>query len=158
MLRWETKNLLLLFLIFLVFFLQDPLKISLTFGWKQRICAIIHVSLLSFFLFFFTPFSHQLLPLLYTATVLAPLKLISRSLILCVFVLLPWPFFAISLSVLYPLHLLLSQITLNVAQGRVQSPSPQPRYKSYAYTQAAYVKSPEQKRRHFTDQVRVSQS
>ncbi|CAG04995.1 unnamed protein product, partial [Tetraodon nigroviridis] len=44
------------------------------------------------------------------------------------------------------------QITLNVAQGRVQSPSPQPRYKSYAYTQAAYVKSPEQKRRRFTDQ------
>ncbi|KAM9327399.1 dystrophin isoform 2-T2 [Pholidichthys leucotaenia] len=44
------------------------------------------------------------------------------------------------------------QITLNVAQGRVRSPSPQPRYKSYAYTQAAYVKSPEQKRRRFTDQ------
>ncbi|XP_056882091.1 dystrophin isoform X5 [Takifugu flavidus] len=44
------------------------------------------------------------------------------------------------------------QITVNVAQGRVQSPSPQPRYKSYAYTQAAYVKSPEQKRRRFTDQ------
>uniref|UniRef100_A0A3Q3VV99 Calponin-homology (CH) domain-containing protein n=2 Tax=Mola mola TaxID=94237 RepID=A0A3Q3VV99_MOLML len=35
------------------------------------------------------------------------------------------------------------QITVSVAQGRVQSPSPQPRYKSYAYTQAAYVKSPE---------------
>uniref|UniRef100_A0A3Q4HHK4 Calponin-homology (CH) domain-containing protein n=1 Tax=Neolamprologus brichardi TaxID=32507 RepID=A0A3Q4HHK4_NEOBR len=44
------------------------------------------------------------------------------------------------------------QITVNVAQGRVQSPSPQPRYKSYAYTQAAYVQSPEQKRRRFTDQ------
>uniref|UniRef100_A0A3Q2ECQ7 Calponin-homology (CH) domain-containing protein n=1 Tax=Cyprinodon variegatus TaxID=28743 RepID=A0A3Q2ECQ7_CYPVA len=44
------------------------------------------------------------------------------------------------------------QITLSVAQGRVRSPSPQPRYKSYAYTQAAYVKSPEQKRRRFTDQ------
>ncbi|XP_044044300.1 dystrophin isoform X12 [Siniperca chuatsi] len=44
------------------------------------------------------------------------------------------------------------QITVSVAQGRVQSPSPQPRYKSYAYTQAAYVKSPEQKRRRFTDQ------
>uniref|UniRef100_A0A3P8SQP0 Calponin-homology (CH) domain-containing protein n=1 Tax=Amphiprion percula TaxID=161767 RepID=A0A3P8SQP0_AMPPE len=39
------------------------------------------------------------------------------------------------------------QITVSVAQGRVRSPSPQPRYKSYAYTQAAYVKSPEQKRR-----------
>uniref|UniRef100_A0A671Z337 Dystrophin n=1 Tax=Sparus aurata TaxID=8175 RepID=A0A671Z337_SPAAU len=46
------------------------------------------------------------------------------------------------------------QITVSVAQGRVRSPSPQPRYKSYAYTQAAYVKSPEQKRRRFTDQVR----
>ncbi|XP_057685973.1 dystrophin isoform X3 [Corythoichthys intestinalis] len=44
------------------------------------------------------------------------------------------------------------QITVSVAQGRVQSPSPQPRYKSYAYTQAAYVTSPEQKRRRFTDQ------
>ncbi|XP_061692760.1 dystrophin isoform X1 [Syngnathoides biaculeatus] len=44
------------------------------------------------------------------------------------------------------------QITVSVAQGRVQSPSSQPRYKSYAYTQAAYVKSPEQKRRRFTDQ------
>uniref|UniRef100_A0A673BMN8 Dystrophin n=1 Tax=Sphaeramia orbicularis TaxID=375764 RepID=A0A673BMN8_9TELE len=49
------------------------------------------------------------------------------------------------------------QITVSVAQGRVRTPSPQPRYKSYAYTQAAYVKSPEQKRRRFTDQVRVSQ-
>uniref|UniRef100_A0A3P8V2V4 Calponin-homology (CH) domain-containing protein n=1 Tax=Cynoglossus semilaevis TaxID=244447 RepID=A0A3P8V2V4_CYNSE len=46
------------------------------------------------------------------------------------------------------------QITVSVAQGRVCSPSSQPRYKSYAYTQAAYVKSPEQKRRRFTDQVR----
>uniref|UniRef100_A0A673BM91 Dystrophin n=1 Tax=Sphaeramia orbicularis TaxID=375764 RepID=A0A673BM91_9TELE len=34
------------------------------------------------------------------------------------------------------------QITVSVAQGRVRTPSPQPRYKSYAYTQAAYVKSP----------------
>uniref|UniRef100_A0A3Q3EYX0 Calponin-homology (CH) domain-containing protein n=1 Tax=Labrus bergylta TaxID=56723 RepID=A0A3Q3EYX0_9LABR len=49
------------------------------------------------------------------------------------------------------------QITVSVAQGRVRSPSPQPRYKSYAYTQAAYVKSPEQKRRRFTDQVRELQ-
>uniref|UniRef100_A0A3Q3Q3E4 Calponin-homology (CH) domain-containing protein n=1 Tax=Monopterus albus TaxID=43700 RepID=A0A3Q3Q3E4_MONAL len=48
------------------------------------------------------------------------------------------------------------QITVSVAQGRVRSPSPQPRYKSYAYTQAAYVKSPEQKRRRFTDQVRAN--
>lgn len=62
-----------------------------------------------------------------------------------------------SLSYLCPVpSLSLSQITVSVAQGRVQSPSPQPRYKSYAYTQAAYVKSPEQKRRRFTDQVRVS--
>uniref|UniRef100_A0A672IT38 Calponin-homology (CH) domain-containing protein n=1 Tax=Salarias fasciatus TaxID=181472 RepID=A0A672IT38_SALFA len=44
------------------------------------------------------------------------------------------------------------QITVSVAQGRVRSPSPQPRYKSCAYTQAAYVKSPEQKRRRFTEQ------
>ncbi|XP_068575388.1 dystrophin isoform X3 [Cebidichthys violaceus] len=44
------------------------------------------------------------------------------------------------------------QITVSVAQGSVRSPSPQPRYKSYAYTQAAYVKSPEQKRRRVTDQ------
>ncbi|CAL8307771.1 unnamed protein product [Merluccius merluccius] len=44
------------------------------------------------------------------------------------------------------------QITVNVAQGRVRSPSPQPRYKSCAYTQAAYVTSPEQKRRRFADQ------
>ncbi|XP_060923329.1 dystrophin-like [Limanda limanda] len=44
------------------------------------------------------------------------------------------------------------QITVSVAHGRVRSPSPQPRYKSYAYTQAAYVKSPEQKRRRVTDQ------
>lgn len=57
----------------------------------------------------------------------------------------------------YILLISLSQITVSVAQGRVRSPSPQPRYKSYAYTQAAYVKSPEQKRRRFTDQVRVSQ-
>lgn len=45
------------------------------------------------------------------------------------------------------------QITVSVAQGRVRSPSSQPRYKSHAYTQAAYVTSPEQKRRRFTDQV-----
>ncbi|XP_069568938.1 dystrophin isoform X2 [Brachyistius frenatus] len=44
------------------------------------------------------------------------------------------------------------QITVSVAQGRVRTPSPQPRYKSYAYAQAAYVKSPEQKRRRCTDQ------
>uniref|UniRef100_A0A8D0CIQ4 Dystrophin n=1 Tax=Scleropages formosus TaxID=113540 RepID=A0A8D0CIQ4_SCLFO len=36
---------------------------------------------------------------------------------------------------------------------RSPSPTPKPRYKSYAYTQAAYVKSPEQKRRRFTSQV-----
>lgn len=51
------------------------------------------------------------------------------------------------------LSLHLSQITVSVAQGRVRSPSPQPRYKSYAYTQAAYVKSPEQKRRLSEGQV-----
>ncbi|KAK7893466.1 hypothetical protein WMY93_022618 [Mugilogobius chulae] len=47
------------------------------------------------------------------------------------------------------------QITVSVAQGRVRSPSPQPRYKSYAYTQAAYVTSPEQKRRRFTEQFLI---
>lgn len=73
---------------------------------------------------------------------------------------LSWIFF---LPLLHPLSLSLSlsqlcrsQITVSVAQGRVRSPSPQPRYKSYAYTQAAYVTSPEQKRRRFTEQVRVS--
>ncbi|XP_043928331.1 dystrophin isoform X3 [Protopterus annectens] len=41
------------------------------------------------------------------------------------------------------------QITVTVAQGRVRtpSPSPKPRFKSYAYTQAAYVLSPDQKMR-----------
>lgn len=156
-----TFNVFDIFKCYFFFFLKkDPLKISLTFGWKQILCAIIHVSLLSSFLLsFFAPSSHQLLPrLLYTFHCPCTTQLISCSLILCVFVLLLWPFFAVSLSAPYPLHLLLSQITLNVSQGRVQSPSPQPRYKSYAYTQAAYVKSPEQKRRRFTDQVRVSQS
>lgn len=59
-------------------------------------------------------------------------------------------------SALFLSQLCRSQITVSVAQGRVRSPSPQPRYKSYAYTQAAYVTSPEQKRRRFTEQVRVS--
>lgn len=89
-------------------------------------------------------------------------------LLLCVFWLLgPLPsVWSSSVSSICPLLLLppscpaslsLSlQITVSVAQGRVRSPSPPPRYKSYAYTQAAYVKSPEQKRRRFTDQVRVS--
>ncbi|KAJ8350389.1 hypothetical protein SKAU_G00255190 [Synaphobranchus kaupii] len=51
------------------------------------------------------------------------------------------------------------QITVSVAQGRVRSPSPslKPRYKSYTYTQAAYVKSPDQKRRRFTSQSPDSQ-
>ncbi|XP_052362685.1 dystrophin-like, partial [Oncorhynchus keta] len=46
------------------------------------------------------------------------------------------------------------QITVSVSQGRVRTPStsPKPHYKSYAYSQAAYVKSPEQKRRRFTEQ------
>ncbi|XP_015219666.1 dystrophin isoform X7 [Lepisosteus oculatus] len=46
------------------------------------------------------------------------------------------------------------QITVSVAQGHVRtpSPSPKPRYKSYAYTQAAYVQSPDQKRRRCTAQ------
>ncbi|KAJ8003692.1 hypothetical protein DPEC_G00150960 [Dallia pectoralis] len=47
------------------------------------------------------------------------------------------------------------QITVSLAQGRVHppSPTPSPRYKSYAYTQAAYVKSPDQKRRRCTEQT-----
>lgn len=96
----------------------------------------------------------------------------SASLVLCIIRLHGFALFfstssLLSLSLLPPLSLSvhpsclflisLSQITVSVAQGRVRSPSPQPRYKSYAYTQAAYVKSPEQKRRRFTDQVRVSQ-
>uniref|UniRef100_A0A671RXS4 Dystrophin-like n=1 Tax=Sinocyclocheilus anshuiensis TaxID=1608454 RepID=A0A671RXS4_9TELE len=40
------------------------------------------------------------------------------------------------------------QITVSMAQSRVRSPSPsyKPRFKSYAFTQAAYVKTPEQQR------------
>uniref|UniRef100_A0A8C2HR56 Dystrophin n=1 Tax=Cyprinus carpio TaxID=7962 RepID=A0A8C2HR56_CYPCA len=40
------------------------------------------------------------------------------------------------------------QITVSVAQSCVRSPSPsyKPRFKSYAFTQAAYVKTPEQQR------------
>uniref|UniRef100_A0A671LJR2 Dystrophin-like n=1 Tax=Sinocyclocheilus anshuiensis TaxID=1608454 RepID=A0A671LJR2_9TELE len=40
------------------------------------------------------------------------------------------------------------QITVSVAQSRVRSPSPsyKPRFKSYAFTQAAYVKTPEQQK------------
>lgn len=49
----------------------------------------------------------------------------------------------------------LFQITLSVAQSQVRSPSPssKPRYKSYAFTQAAYVKTPEQKRKKLVTQV-----
>ncbi|EMP32683.1 Dystrophin [Chelonia mydas] len=45
------------------------------------------------------------------------------------------------------------QITVSVAQGHVHTPSPpKPRFKSYAYTQAAYVMSPDQKGRQFPPQ------
>ncbi|XP_052439429.1 dystrophin-like isoform X2 [Carassius gibelio] len=46
------------------------------------------------------------------------------------------------------------QITVSVSQSRVRSPSPsyQPRFKSYAFTQAAYVKTPEQQRKFLTTQ------
>ncbi|XP_066434053.1 dystrophin isoform X1 [Eleutherodactylus coqui] len=46
------------------------------------------------------------------------------------------------------------QITVNVAQGRVHTPSPppKPRFKSYAYTQAAYVMYSDQKGRQFPPQ------
>ncbi|TRY57147.1 hypothetical protein DNTS_002628, partial [Danionella cerebrum] len=59
------------------------------------------------------------------------------------------------------------QITVSVAQSRVRSPSPsyKPRFKSYAFTQAAYVKTPEQQRKFLTaqspdrpDELRASQS
>uniref|UniRef100_A0A671RXF5 Dystrophin-like n=1 Tax=Sinocyclocheilus anshuiensis TaxID=1608454 RepID=A0A671RXF5_9TELE len=47
------------------------------------------------------------------------------------------------------------QITVSMAQSRVRSPSPsyKPRFKSYAFTQAAYVKTPEQQRKFLTTQV-----
>uniref|UniRef100_A0A671RYB1 Dystrophin-like n=1 Tax=Sinocyclocheilus anshuiensis TaxID=1608454 RepID=A0A671RYB1_9TELE len=46
------------------------------------------------------------------------------------------------------------QITVSMAQSRVRSPSPsyKPRFKSYAFTQAAYVKTPEQQRKFLTTQ------
>uniref|UniRef100_A0A6J0TE40 Dystrophin n=1 Tax=Pogona vitticeps TaxID=103695 RepID=A0A6J0TE40_9SAUR len=46
------------------------------------------------------------------------------------------------------------QIKVSVAQGHVRTPSPpsKPRFKSYAYTQAAYVMSPDQKGRMFPPQ------
>ncbi|XP_068124423.1 dystrophin isoform X5 [Hyperolius riggenbachi] len=46
------------------------------------------------------------------------------------------------------------QITVNVAPGRVHTPSPppKPRFKSYAYTQAAYVMYPDQKGRQYLPQ------
>uniref|UniRef100_A0A8C1MTS8 Dystrophin n=1 Tax=Cyprinus carpio TaxID=7962 RepID=A0A8C1MTS8_CYPCA len=46
------------------------------------------------------------------------------------------------------------QITVSVAQSCVRSPSPsyKPRFKSYAFTQAAYVKTPEQQRKLLTTQ------
>lgn len=49
----------------------------------------------------------------------------------------------------------LFQITVSVAQSRVRSPSPsnKPRYRSYAFTQAAYVKTPEQQRKFLTSKV-----
>uniref|UniRef100_A0A6I8QSI2 Dystrophin n=1 Tax=Xenopus tropicalis TaxID=8364 RepID=A0A6I8QSI2_XENTR len=45
-------------------------------------------------------------------------------------------------------------ITVSVAEGSVHTPSPppKPRYKSYAYTQAAYVMYPDQKSRPFPQQ------
>uniref|UniRef100_A0A8C2CNS1 Dystrophin n=1 Tax=Cyprinus carpio TaxID=7962 RepID=A0A8C2CNS1_CYPCA len=52
------------------------------------------------------------------------------------------------------------QITVSVAQSCVRSPSPsyKPRFKSYAFTQAAYVKTPEQQRKLLTTQLRPSPS
>lgn len=156
-------------------------KISLIFGWKQSVCLIIHVP---FFLFFSAFLFDPLLILMsscippvpsmlsyhsYTRLLfllLLPLYFLVFCTMFCIFFFfLPLLFFLsypscqlfLPLYLSYILLISLSQITVSVAQGRVRSPSPQPRYKSYAYTQAAYVKSPEQKRRRFTDQVRVSQ-
>lgn len=157
-------------------------KISLIFGWKQSVCLIIHVP---FFLFFSAFLFDPLLILMsscippvpsmlsyhsYTRLLfllLLPLYFLVFCTMFCIFIFffLPLLFFLsypscqlfLPLYLSYILLISLSQITVSVAQGRVRSPSPQPRYKSYAYTQAAYVKSPEQKRRRFTDQVRVSQ-
>uniref|UniRef100_A0A672MYW3 Dystrophin n=1 Tax=Sinocyclocheilus grahami TaxID=75366 RepID=A0A672MYW3_SINGR len=52
------------------------------------------------------------------------------------------------------------QITVSVAQSRVRSPSPsyKPRFKSYAFTQAAYVKTPEQQRKFLTTQEKKMRS
>uniref|UniRef100_A0A8D0EDL3 Calponin-homology (CH) domain-containing protein n=1 Tax=Salvator merianae TaxID=96440 RepID=A0A8D0EDL3_SALMN len=49
------------------------------------------------------------------------------------------------------------KIQVSVAQGHVRTPSPpsKPRFKSYAYTQAAYVMSPDQKRRMFPPQLHL---
>nr|XP_033805580.1 dystrophin isoform X6 [Geotrypetes seraphini] len=46
------------------------------------------------------------------------------------------------------------KITVSVAEGRMHTPSPppKPRFKSYAYTQAAYVMSPDEKRSQFPPQ------
>ncbi|KAK7166628.1 hypothetical protein R3I93_006395 [Phoxinus phoxinus] len=46
------------------------------------------------------------------------------------------------------------QITVSVAQSHVRTPSPsyKPRFRSYAFTQAAYVKTPEQQRKFLTAQ------
>lgn len=169
MLTWETiwynfrKFTFIVFVWKIVFsaFFKGPLKITLTLDGNR---AYVHSFMCLFSLLFCFLFCPPILTLTRTLSLLhLPLFLHHSNYfpaLSSLFVLVPFlrPFSAVSLSVLYPLHLLLSQITVNVAQGRVQSPSPQPRYKSYAYTQAAYVKSPEQKRRRFTDQVRVSQS
>lgn len=45
------------------------------------------------------------------------------------------------------------QIKVSVAQGHVHTPSPKPRFKSYVYTQTAYVMSSDQKGRMFPPQV-----
>ncbi|KAG8137241.1 hypothetical protein E2320_004495, partial [Naja naja] len=49
------------------------------------------------------------------------------------------------------------QIKVSVAQGHVRTPSPKPRFKSYAYTQTAYVMSSDQKGMMFPPQHFESQ-
>lgn len=132
---------------FLLLFLVSPHHLSLF----VHCCVFFHALCMSPTL----PFHFlSLLPMYKLAFALCVLHLLPLFFLLALFADLFSPPANASFPFLCPV-LSLSQITVSVAQGRVRSPSPQPRYKSYAYTQAAYVKSPEQKRRRFADQVRA---
>lgn len=73
MLRCQTGETAIFLLEFFCF--KDPLRMSLSFGWKQSICAIIHVSFFSSFLLSFLPHPDiNFDPISFTpSTVLAPL-------------------------------------------------------------------------------------